>query len=78
MFDHSFPAYASSFFFFFLVEISPRTLQGFPQLNDIGGQCEPLLRIIGGHRETLEGLLFACCKIKVETCIIMNVHPIHT
>ena len=29
--------------------------QGFLQLDDIGGQRNPHLRIIGDHRETLEG-----------------------
>ena len=29
--------------------------QGFLQLDDVGGQHDPYLRIIGGHRETLEG-----------------------
>ena len=29
--------------------------QGFLQLDDIQSQYDPHLRIIGGHRETLEG-----------------------
>ena len=29
--------------------------QGFLQLDDIGSQHDPHWRIIGGHRETLEG-----------------------
>ena len=29
--------------------------QGFLQLNDIGGQHDPHLRVIGCHHETLEG-----------------------
>ena len=29
--------------------------QGFIQLNDVGGQRDPHLKITRGHRETLEG-----------------------
>ena len=32
--------------------------QGFLQLDDIGGQHDPHLRIVGGHHETLEGRNF--------------------
>ena len=30
-------------------------MQDFLQLNDMPGQCDPLLRIMGGHCETSEG-----------------------
>ena len=51
--------------------------QGFLQLDDIGGWRDPHLRIIGGHHETLDVILFTCCKIKVKTDIV-NVHAAHS
>ena len=37
------------------VQCSVSGYQGFQQLDGIGSQHDPHLRIIGGHRETLEG-----------------------
>ena len=51
--------------------------QGFLQLDDMWSQHDPHLRIIGGHRETLEGHSIHMLQNKVKTCII-NVHTTQT
>ena len=58
---------------FFPILETTNVYQGFLQLDDIGSEHDPHLRIIGGHRETLEGHNIH----KVKTCI-MNVHTTHT